>query len=99
MFFDAQQEAISGSDIGPYQDGRALKDFIKGGDTDVGERLLVIEEASLGDGAAKNVMDRADRQGQVEEVTPKFDDAAQGTAADQQQGERGLLQPLPGHGQ
>jgi hypothetical protein len=99
MVFEAQLEAVGGCDIGPHQDGRALKDFIEGSDTDVGERLLVIEGASLGDGAAKNVMDRADRQGQVEEVTPKFDDATQGTAADQQQGERGLRQPLLGHGQ
>jgi hypothetical protein len=50
-------EAVSA----PTKDGRTLKDFIQGGDVDVGEILLIVDEGSLGNGASKNVMHRADR--------------------------------------
>ncbi len=58
-----------------------------------------IVRAGVGDGPLQDVVDRADRQGVIEEVGEQFVDTADGTVADKREAEDQLPQPGFGHGQ
>jgi hypothetical protein len=66
---------------------------------DAAEVLAGVEVTGLGNGLLDQVMDGADALVVVEEVAEDRVDAAQGTVADQDQGEGELLQPGAGDGQ
>jgi hypothetical protein len=98
VFFQAEQTAVAGSNIGAHQHGSAaLEDFIKGGHVDVGQMVLEVIGAGLVDGSVHDVVHRAHRQVHAQEIAAKFDDATIGTVADQGQAQGGLPQPRFGH--
>jgi hypothetical protein len=74
-----------------------LKDLVETGDADVGEILRAVVRTCLVDGVVDDVVDRADRQVDVEEIATKLLNAAIGTVADEGQAEDGLPEPIFGH--
>ena len=87
-------------DIGADQNGLAvLEDLVEAGDADVGEILLEVVGTRLVDGVMHDVVHRAGRHVEAEDVAIKFVNAAIRTVADEGQTEGGLLEPILGVGQ
>ena len=87
-------------DVGADENGLALlEDFVETGDGNVAEMVAEVIGTCLGDGILHDVVDRADRHVDAEEVAVEFVDAAIGTVADQGQAQSGLLEPILGNRQ
>jgi hypothetical protein len=100
VFFEAEQVAEGGLDIGPDEDWLAiLKDFIVGTDADGGQVDLGVDVASVFDGIVEDIVDGADGQRCVETVVEGSHDAAIGAVAVEAKGESELSEPLCGDGQ
>src|SRR5207245_6029976 len=76
-----------------------LEDFIEAGNVDVGELLLLVVRAGLVHRVLDDVVHRALRHVDSEQIAAKFLDAAVGTVAEQEQAEGDLPQPRLGHRQ
>lgn len=70
-----------------------------GTDADKGEILLLVETLGLIDCLLEDVVDGADREGMIEQVSEQFTDATERAVADEDQAQDQLAQPRSGDGQ
>jgi hypothetical protein len=99
MFLLRQQVAIAGMGADPDQDRlAALVDFIMGTDGHGGQRLGLVDRASRFYRGVDNVGDRAQGQGEIEDILEELDDAAERTVADEHQAEDDLAEQGFGDG-
>jgi hypothetical protein len=94
VFFQAQEEAKGGVGVASDQDGLgALENLVECSNADWGKVVAVVVSNGSRDSGANNVVDGAQRDGIVKEVSEQFDDAAEGTVADEDEGEDELVDP------
>ena len=92
MLFQAQQIAIGGLHVGSDQHGLpALENLVVGTNADTRKVLLTVVQSRLLNCALKNIMDRANGNGVVQEVSEELADSANGTVADQCQPQDRLI--------
>jgi len=100
MLLLAGQEAERGVGVAADQDGvAALEDLVEGGDADGRESLAVVVGGGSVPGTVDDTVDGSQGKGVVEEGAEEFDDAAERTVTDEDEGEDELGQPGLGDGQ
>ena len=96
MFLPTQQVAEGGSHVGADQHGPVgLVDLVVRPDAHRGQVLRGVVPARVCHRRADDVVDRAQGDRVVKQVAEQFDDAAQGTMAEQDQGQHQLVEPGP----
>lgn len=94
VLFETEEVAIGGSDVGADQDGpSSLKNLVVGADADVGEIVLGVVLACVGNGLSQDVMHRTEGEMHIEEIGEEFADAAEGAVADEGEAEDKLAEP------
>ena len=86
LILPAQQVAESGIDVGPHQHRPpTLENLVMGADSYAGQVLLTVVGAGLFNRALQDVVNLADGDGIIEQVTKELTDSADGTVTDQGQ--------------
>src|SRR5271166_6443834 len=97
MGFEAQQVTVSRQGVDADEDGLTLlEDLVVGADPDAAEVLLLVDLAGQWDRCLDDVVDRAERDVVVKEITEQFDDATKRGVTDQHQTEDELPEPVFG---
>ncbi len=73
-----------------------LEDLVMGPDADPGEIVTLVDGPRRGDDRVDDLVDRAQREPVVEEVTEQLDDTAKRAVADKDLGQDELAYPVPG---